>query len=281
MSRSFDFTNCMDHCEIVDIGFIGPKYTWCNNSRPRKRVWKRLDRIFINDTWAHLFQNYTLKYLNRPGSDHRPLLFKSKVNQSTTISYFRFLNFWTKQSGFQDLIKEVWDTPIQGNPMWTLHQKMKILSNKLSKWSREIFSNVYDMVNKWGKKVEALEELNQLCNIETSRENLNKVQDEYIKCVIRERKRKCQIHIIKNHRGKWMRSEQSITKAGINHYEKLFNLPKNDHNMDIIDCIPKIVTEEDNDYLTKMPTEEEIKEAIFNISTDSVDGSDYFNGAFY
>ncbi|XP_019241816.1 PREDICTED: uncharacterized protein LOC109221832 [Nicotiana attenuata] len=200
------------------------------------------------------------------------------------ISYFRFLNFWTKQPSFQDLVKEVWDTPIQGNPMWTLHQKMKILSNKLSKWSRE--------------------------NIETSRENLNKVQAEYIKwqamqesllkqkaqiqwfedgdCntryfhnVIRERRRKCQIHIIKNHRGKWMRSEQSIKKAAINHYEKLFNLPKKDHNMDIIDCIPKIVTEEDNDYLTRMPTEEEIREAIFNISTDSAAGPDGFNGAFY
>ncbi|XP_019265754.1 PREDICTED: uncharacterized protein LOC109243299 [Nicotiana attenuata] len=51
--------------------------------------------------------------------------------------------------------------------------------------------------------------------------------------------------------------------------------------MDIIDCIPKIVTEEDNDYLTMMPTEEEIKEAILNISSDSAAGPDGFNGAFY
>lgn len=51
--------------------------------------------------------------------------------------------------------------------------------------------------------------------------------------------------------------------------------------MDIIDCIPKIVTEEDNGYLTMMPTEQEIKEAILNISSDSVAGPDGFNGAFY
>ncbi|XP_070019658.1 uncharacterized protein [Nicotiana sylvestris] len=46
--------------------------------------------------------------------------------------------------------------------------------------------------------------------------------------------------------------------------------------MDIIDCIPKIVTEEDNGYLTMMPTEQEIKEAILNISSDSVAGPDGF-----
>lgn len=50
--------------------------------------------------------------------------------------------------------------------------------------------------------------------------------------------------------------------------------------MDIIECIPKIVTEEDNEYLAKMPTEEEIREAIFNIYSDSSAGSDGFTGLF-
>lgn len=55
MHRSFDFINCMDNCEVTDLGFVGPRFTWCNNQKPRKKIWKRLDRVFINDQWTQLF----------------------------------------------------------------------------------------------------------------------------------------------------------------------------------------------------------------------------------
>ncbi|XP_070050171.1 uncharacterized protein [Nicotiana tomentosiformis] len=129
-----------------------------------------------------------------------------------------------------ELVKEVWDTHVQGNPMWRLQQKLKILSNKLSQWSRKSIGNIYDQVIKWETEVESLEELDQVSNTEVSGENLNKGQAEYIKwqamqesllkqnsqiqwfeegdcnikyfhSVIRERKKKIQIHRIKNQKG--------------------------------------------------------------------------------
>ncbi|XP_060190336.1 uncharacterized protein LOC132619448 [Lycium barbarum] len=42
MRNSFDFSTCMDACEVSDLGFVGPKYTWCNNRKPRKRIWSIL-----------------------------------------------------------------------------------------------------------------------------------------------------------------------------------------------------------------------------------------------
>lgn len=71
MHRSLEFQNCMDICGTTNIGYTGPKFTWCNNIGPRKRIWNRLDRVFINDKWAKNFQNTTVRHLLRSSSDHR------------------------------------------------------------------------------------------------------------------------------------------------------------------------------------------------------------------
>lgn len=47
--KSLDFISTMESCGLMDIGFTGLRYTWCNNRRHSKRIWKRLDRIMIND----------------------------------------------------------------------------------------------------------------------------------------------------------------------------------------------------------------------------------------
>ncbi|XP_075076993.1 uncharacterized protein LOC142163758 [Nicotiana tabacum] len=45
---SLDFISTMESCGLMDIRFTGPRYTWCNNRRPSKIIWKRLDMIMIN-----------------------------------------------------------------------------------------------------------------------------------------------------------------------------------------------------------------------------------------
>lgn len=60
--KSFDFVTCMNDCGVKDAGFVGSNFTWCNNRRPSKRIWKRLDRILINDSWLHKFQNIIVRY---------------------------------------------------------------------------------------------------------------------------------------------------------------------------------------------------------------------------
>lgn len=86
----------MNNCGLIDIGYNGSNYTWCNNRRPRKRIWKRLDRIFIYDLWDQLFQRCSVRHLARTGSDHRPLLMKNLVGNQQHINYFRLLNCWMK-----------------------------------------------------------------------------------------------------------------------------------------------------------------------------------------
>jgi len=49
MNKNLEFNTCMDNYGVINLGFVGPKYTWCNYWELGRRIWKRFDRVFRND----------------------------------------------------------------------------------------------------------------------------------------------------------------------------------------------------------------------------------------
>ncbi|XP_075108949.1 uncharacterized protein LOC142180776 [Nicotiana tabacum] len=181
--RSLVFISTMESYGLMDIGFTGPRYTWCNNRRPSKRIWKRLDRIKINDQWAQHFQNNTVKHFVRNGSDHRVILFK---DDDCNTSYFH--------------------------------------------------------------------------------------------SILRDSRRRLQLHRMKNHRDRWIQGEDRIVKAAVKHFKSFFNLNQQPSvSNDILNCIPNLITEQNNKRLIILPSEEEIKDTVFSMSIESSAGPDGFN----
>jgi len=90
-----------------------------------------------------------------------------------------------------------------------------------------------------------------------------------IASITRDRRKKLHIHRIKNHNDKWTQEENKIAKAAIRHYKNLFNLEQPAMNNNFLECIPSLITDDDNEALHKTPMEEEIKDAIFDMSADS------------
>lgn len=62
---------------------------------------------------------------------------------------------------------------------------------------------------------------------------------------------------------------------------KIFTRDDKDIDMRILQHIPKIITEEDNDFLITAPTQEEVKEVVFSMDPNSTSGSDGFNRFFF
>lgn len=67
-----------------------------------------------------------------------------------------------------------------------------------------------------------------------------------------------QIYRIKNSKGIWIQGDEKIGNSAIRHFKKLFNLKKPKLNETVLDVIPTLITEEDNDMLSTIPDEEEI-----------------------
>lgn len=69
----FSYYSCKARCflifnednNLLDLYYIGSKYTWCNNQSGMVRRWARLDRCLVNLAWSSKFSSYTLKHLSR------------------------------------------------------------------------------------------------------------------------------------------------------------------------------------------------------------------------
>ncbi|XP_070056811.1 uncharacterized protein [Nicotiana tomentosiformis] len=181
---------------------------------------------------------------------------------------------------------------------------------RLSTWSKEEIGEINQKVEEWEAIVQGLEDQDLNVNKEESRAELNKVQAESVKWmtlreallkeksqitwfedgdsnsryfhnVVKDRRRKLQIHRIKNYRGRWILGDEKIYKATVKYFEKLFNQPTLVVDRNLIDCIPNCKTKDDNVYLSQHPDEEEIKEAVFDMIVTSSAGLDGFNGMLY
>ncbi|KAK3198916.1 hypothetical protein Dsin_022331 [Dipteronia sinensis] len=69
-----EFREAVDDCELMDIGFRGPGFTWSNRRDGSAMVQERLDRGFQYLLWHQMFPNSFVQHLGYWKSDHRPIL---------------------------------------------------------------------------------------------------------------------------------------------------------------------------------------------------------------
>nr|XP_016490429.1 PREDICTED: uncharacterized protein LOC107810195 [Nicotiana tabacum] len=114
LNESRDFLSCMEDCGMCDLGFNGYPFTWCNGKGRRNRISERLDRVMINEGWLDLFHSNRVDHRGKTGSDHNLMIFKAGSDNVEFTRYFRFLNFWTSQSGYLSTVEEIWNIDVQG-----------------------------------------------------------------------------------------------------------------------------------------------------------------------
>lgn len=64
-------------------------------------------------------------------------------------------------------------------------------------------------------------------------------------------------------------------------FKNLLSLEEHYIDEAILQVIPKLVTEEENSLLTRLPAMEEVRDVVFSMSADSSPGPDGFSGSFY
>ncbi|TMW81069.1 hypothetical protein EJD97_012226, partial [Solanum chilense] len=144
ISKSLEFISIIEACGLVDMGYSGQNYTWCNHRKNGDRIWKRLDRGMVNDNWLDMMPQSSITHLPSVGSDHSPLLMEMNNNQSTVIKYFKFLNYWTENDNFLSTVEKCWKRHVNGEPMWILHTKLRRLTKTLRDWSKKEYGDVFE-----------------------------------------------------------------------------------------------------------------------------------------
>lgn len=66
------FRLVVEHCNLIDLGFFGNKFTWFTTKGGGIKV--RLDRALGTQEWVDLFPCFSVKNMNKTSSDHVPVL---------------------------------------------------------------------------------------------------------------------------------------------------------------------------------------------------------------
>jgi len=132
---SREFINFIQNNGLIDLGFVGPRYTWCNNRSGSARVWKRLDRCYAISNWLTLYSDHTVRHLSRIASDHYPILL-SIDHFFQGSRPFRYEKFWFSYPKSRDLVREVWRIPIQDAAACRVSCRLELLRRWLLHWNR-------------------------------------------------------------------------------------------------------------------------------------------------
>ncbi|KAL2223941.1 UNVERIFIED_CONTAM: hypothetical protein Sindi_3075400 [Sesamum indicum] len=89
-------------------------------------LWKRLDRILINDRWLARFPSAYYHSLTPRTSDHSPLVLHGDIQQHNG-GMFRFDNYLAHSPEFIHNVQNIWHHEIVGIPMYAVTRKLKAL----------------------------------------------------------------------------------------------------------------------------------------------------------
>ncbi|KAK4381760.1 Retrovirus-related Pol polyprotein from type-2 retrotransposable element R2DM [Sesamum angolense] len=111
-----EFNDCIIQTGLISLPMQGERFSWHNCSMDGRSLWKRLDRMFVNDAWLEHWPNLFYTCLTPRTSDHSPLILKGD-SRDVQVSMFRFDNYLALSPGFLASVHNIWQHTVIGTPM--------------------------------------------------------------------------------------------------------------------------------------------------------------------
>lgn len=296
--RMASFSNHIKRCGLIDMGFNGPAFMWCNKRFTSIPTYERLDRCFANVEWCKVFPNTAVYNLPIMYSDHAPILTISKPVTVKTKRPFKFENWWLLEEDYHDMAKNNWITS-NNKPF---HVRAALLAGSLKKWSKSKrpLQQQLDIIHKDLEMLQAnpihLQDHNREASlIEQYDKTMTKLTEfyrqrakrhwatigdrntNYFHNSVLKRRRKNRISSIIDHNNKILQSPDEIADCFINYFINLFSssnpnldtLPSlNNNNENIMDC-------------PTAPDKDEVLQVLKGMKKNASPGPDGLNVAFY
>ncbi|XXG76419.1 hypothetical protein AAC387_Pa08g0774 [Persea americana] len=303
-----DFQATVLQAGLIEVLYSGNKFTWSNNRQDLSYVAARLNRALVNPQWMAHYPDPLLHHLPRISSDHSPILLNYQ-NQATSNAPFKFENKWLLHPSFFEVVKSNWETTVIGNPQFILAQKLKALKISLKQWTKLTFGNLHQNILAAEARVLQCQHQLDSSPSEPSREDLLSSRSE-----LHEALKAQEIHWHQRSRIAWLKEGDQNTKF-FHHsaivrssFNKINHISANgstivdpatiqalavDYFSDLfkpLHCLPSPslfqvdspkVQDHENSILTSIPSDEEIKGAVFGLKQQSSPNPDGSNGVFF
>lgn len=156
--KSNFFTNLINSNNLVDVGFVGPCFTWCNNQTSLACRWNRLDRFLANHEWVSIFTSIVNQHLLRACSNHTPPLLTAHFCMSSKNYVFRFDNFWFEYHSCHINIVKAFDYVISSSPIHFFHHCIARVKHNLISWRTVGIRPIDNEISIMESKIKAIKE---------------------------------------------------------------------------------------------------------------------------
>jgi len=301
-SSFLPFRNMVRDCRLRDIPFSGNKFSWAGK---RNDMWIqiRLDRALGNSEWFHLFPRVHSEYLERVGSDHRPLLTRF-VNENQSFSgRFMFDKRWISKPETIEVVRQGWHNGGNTGDI-SLFDRIAACRRSLSRWKRSSQSNSktrikmlrenleeegskqfprFFLLQRWkGELADAYRQEEVYWKQKSSENWLNDgdKNTKYFHGSVNGRRAQNKVFSLIDDNGVEQFSDGSKGNIAVDYFQKLFSSSQLCDASNLLAGMLPRVTASMNVELTKPVTNEEIRQAVFGIRGSSAPGADGMTGLF-
>ncbi|XP_055959779.1 uncharacterized protein LOC130014847 [Mercurialis annua] len=302
-----DFINFIYNMQLIDMGFVGPAFTWSNHQSSPNLIQERLDRSLATNEWTTSFPHFSVHHLKSVASDYCPLLLHLSNLKRYTRARFHYDYRWNKYQMLLPNIASIWASPINGSSMFQIHRKLQMTRQFLLSWKKQHFQNpkqqILDIHSKltllhqqpanrinWDQ-IHALErellvayQSEEHYWFQKSKQNWLRWGDsntKFFHAKTRQRQQKNQIQGLRDANGIWVDTMEDIVPLVLQYFQHLYTNTNPTTIHTLFHDFPAVVTNQMNVSLMQPFTDDEIKEATFSIHYSKSPGIDGFTSAFY
>lgn len=303
------FQKTLEDCNLSDLGFKGPKYTWSNCQDGSALIRERLDRVVANRGWCDLFSDAEVLIGVAISSDHSPIFLHplGTGDWRPLQRSFKYEVSWELESSYSEIIKKAWcgQQPI-GDPWLNLSSKIDSCQKIFQQWRREHVDKPKRLIKKRCDQLPALQgtdnfgdmgkiaELQDDLHLHMEQEELKWRQrakvdwlkfgdknNKYFHACVNQRRKGNKIRNIIDEQGQKWETQKEIGIAFTNFYSNLFSTEGVQHIVEGMEAIDGRVSGDMNEALLQPFTEVEIRTALFQMAPLKALGPDGFNAGFF
>jgi endonuclease/exonuclease/phosphatase family metal-dependent hydrolase len=299
------FRLALEKCNLSDLGYTGPRFTWTNCQPDGNFIKVRLDRAVANTQWCSMFTGASVQVLAARSSDHKPLLLVLDMELQENGKRrrgFKFEMSWTLEEDYQQLIEETWNAV----PNENTRAKLAQCRTSLLRWSKGKHGSNAALIKQKTKELELLqryegpENCEEIKNLNGEIEKLLEQEDlrwkqrakqnwykngdrntQYFHAWANQRRRLNRIQKVRDTNGREWKHPSEVPQVFIHYYHDLFQSGGAQEIEACLDGLESRVTAEMNQNLCREFTEIEVDDAIKQMQPMKSPGPDGFSAGFF